>query len=364
MEAADGSLHNILYGDILYRVRMSGCSVFSPVVLSVIAKSTNLLFDDGITDIISDAKNYETFHDEYIFNRFESLRYSDHFVLSRKSLFVFSFQGRHTMNLTKEEQIILKHYHDLINLSYQRSIPAYSQFGSMSELELAYKALDEFYGHQNVSEEVQYKLYGGYPEAERKIICFLPDDRQSPVVEQDFPIACIRFLPANKKFCDELNHRDYLGTIMGLGITRDRIGDILVKKDPVFKAGTAYAFCKKDMVPLLEGITRIKHTTVVAKEVAFSSADWKITYKTITGSVSSFRLDAILALAIRTSRSQTVALIQSGKVFLNGRICTENAKKLEEGDIFSIRGYGKFRYDKANAISKKGRYHITVQQYT
>ena len=89
------------------------------------------------------------------------------------------------------------------------------------------------------------------------------------------------------------------------------------------------------MVPLLEGITRIKHTTVVAKEVAFSSADWEITYKTITGSVSSFRLDAILALAIRTSRSQTVALIQSGKVFLNGRICTENAKKLEEGDIFS-----------------------------
>ena len=268
------------------------------------------------------------------------------------------------MNLTKEEQIILKHYHDLINLSYQRSIPAYSQFGSMSELELAYKALDEFYGHQNVSEEVQYKLYGGYPEAERKIICFLPDDRQSPVVEQDFPIACIRFLPANKKFCDELNHRDYLGTIMGLGITRDRIGDILVKKDPVFKASTAYVFCKKDMVSLLEGITRIKHTTVVAKEVAFSSADWEITYKTITGSVSSFRLDAILALAIRTSRSQTVALIQSGKVFLNGRICTENAKKLEEGDIFSIRGYGKFRYDKANALSKKGRYHITVQQYT
>ena len=79
------------------------------------------------------------------------------------------------------------------------------------------------------------------------------------------------FLPANKKFCDELNHRDYLGTIIGLGITRDRIGDILVKKDPVFKAGTAYVFCKKDMVPLLEGITRIKHTTVVAKEVAFSS---------------------------------------------------------------------------------------------
>lgn len=268
------------------------------------------------------------------------------------------------MNLTKEEQILLKHFHDLINLSYQRSIPAYSQFCNMSELELAYQALDAFYGHVSVSEGVQYKLSGEYPEAERKIICFLPEDRPDLADTKDFPIACVCFSPANKKFCDELNHRDYLGTIMGLGITRDRIGDILVKKDPVFKASTAYVFCKKDMVSLLEDINRIRHTTVVAKEVEFSSVDWEITYNTITGSVSSFRLDAILALAIRTSRSQTVTLIQSGKVFLNGRICTENAKKLEEGDIFSIRGYGKFRYDKANAISKKGRYHITVKQYT
>lgn len=268
------------------------------------------------------------------------------------------------MNLTKEEQILFKHFHDLINLSYQRSIPAYSHFCNMNELELAYKALDEFYGHSNVSEDVQYKLYGGYPEAERRMICFLPDDRHELLQTQDFPIACICFSPANKKFCDELNHRDYLGTIMGLGITRDRIGDILVRKDPVFKASTAYVFCKKDMTSLLEEITRVRHTTVVAKEVEFSTVDWEITYKTITGSVSSFRLDAILALAIRTSRSQTVTLIQGGKVFLNGRICTENAKKLEEGDIFSIRGYGKFRYDKANAISKKGRYHITIKQYT
>lgn len=268
------------------------------------------------------------------------------------------------MNLTKDEQILYEHYNDLIQLSYQRSIPAFSQFASMSELELAYQALDAFYGKGVVMPDVQYKAYGGYPEAERKVICFLPEDGRREVTPEDFPIACIQFAPANKRFCDELNHRDYLGTIMGLGITREQIGDILVKKDKVHQSSTAYVFCKKDKADLLSEITRIKHTTIVAKQVDFTQFDWQVEYKEINGSVSSFRLDAIMALAIRASRSQTLSLIQNGSVFLNGRNCTENAKKLEEGDIFSIRGYGKYIFDSANAMSKKGRYHITVKQYT
>lgn len=268
------------------------------------------------------------------------------------------------MNLSKDEQILYEHYNDLIQLSYQRSIPVFSHFASMSELDLAYQALDAFYGKGAVTEDVQYAVFGGYPDAERKVICFLPEVQRHKVTIEDFPISCVQFLPANKRFCDELNHRDYLGTIMGLGITRDQIGDILVKKDKVHNASVAYVFCKKDKVDLLSEINRIKHTTIVATQIDSMEMDWKAQYKEINGSVSSFRLDAIMALAIRVSRSQTLSLIQNGSVFLNGRNCTENAKKLEEGDIFSIRGYGKFIFDSANAMSKKGRYHITVKQYT
>lgn len=268
------------------------------------------------------------------------------------------------MHLTKEEQILLQHYNDMIQLSYQRSIPVYSQFSSLTELELAYQALDEFYGHY-VSEGVQYKLFGGYSEAERKIICFLPEQNNISVCEQDFPIRCVRIAPANRRFCDMLNHRDYLGTIMNLGITRDQIGDILVKKE---EQGTnqvcvGYIFCKKDKADLLLGINRIKHTTVVAGTVELDEIEWTTEFKEITGSVSSFRLDAIVALAARLSRSKVLELVQNGKVFLNGRCCTENAKKLNEGDIFTIRGYGKFLFYKANSISRKGRYQITVKQY-
>lgn len=69
MEEKDGSLHNILHGNFLYCIGMSGCFIFSPVFLSITAKSTSLLFDDGITVVISDAKDYEAFHDEHIFLR-------------------------------------------------------------------------------------------------------------------------------------------------------------------------------------------------------------------------------------------------------------------------------------------------------
>lgn len=268
------------------------------------------------------------------------------------------------MHLTKEEQILLQHYNDMIQLAYQRSIPIYSQFSSLNELELAYQALDAFYGN-TVHEGTQFKLYGGYPEAERKIICFLPDQTNIDICKRDFPVSCVRISPVNKRFCDKLSHRDYLGTIMNLGISRDQIGDILVKKE---EKGTnqvcvGYIFCKKDKIDLLLGINRIKHTTVVTDVVDLEHIEWTTEFKDITGSVSSFRLDAIIALATKSSRSKVLELIQAGNVFLNGRCCTENAKRLKEGDIFTIRGYGKFLFEKANSISKKGRYQITVKQY-
>ena len=267
------------------------------------------------------------------------------------------------MRLTKEEQILLQHFNDMIQTAYQRSIPVFSHFCSLTELELAYRALEAFYGVM-IQKGVQYELYGGYPDAERQIICFLPENGYS-VQNSAFPVSCVQIAPVNKRFCDTLTHRDFLGTIMNLGITRDQIGDILVKKE---KQGNnqvcvGYVFCKADKTDLLLSITRMKHTTVTTKEVAMEQISWEPEWEDIIGSVSSFRIDVIIALAIRASRSQVLELIQSGNVFLNGRCCTENAKKLNEGDIFSIRGYGKFLFEKAYAISKKGRYHITVKKY-
>lgn len=266
------------------------------------------------------------------------------------------------MKQSKEEQILREHFKDLIQLSYHRSIPKFSHFVSIHEMELAYEALKEFYENQ-VQEGRQFAVFGGYKEAERKVICFLPQEDLAFYEPIEYPIQCVEIAPANKRFCDPLNHRDYLGAIMNLGITRDQVGDILVTKDAVHKSATAYVFCKEDKAALIASLERIKHTTVAGKVVNFNQVGWKPEFQEISGSVSSFRMDSILALAVKTSRSQGLALIQGGNVSVNGRCCTENAKKLEEGDVFSVRGYGKFIFEKTNAQSKKGRYHIIVKKY-
>lgn len=263
------------------------------------------------------------------------------------------------MRLTKEEEITLGHFKDSIQTAYQRSIPVYSNFMSLREQELAFQALEEFYGKP--SEGVQYMAYGGYDEAERQVLCFLPPDGAWTPGKADFPIRCIKILPANKRFSDDLNHRDYLGTAMGLGLTRDQIGDILV--DTGSSAPVCYLFCIHDKAKLIQDITRIKHTTVRAEEIDFHLSHWTQRYEDITGSVSSHRLDAMLALAVRISRGKALELIQSGNVFLNGRNCTENAKKLEPGDSFSVRGYGRFCFEEAGGQSKKGRYSVLIKKY-
>ena len=268
------------------------------------------------------------------------------------------------MHHLKEEQMLYQHYNDLIQISYQRGIPVFSQFAGLNDMELCFQALQSFYG--NHWQEGKHAIfYGGYPEAERKVICFLPEETGCNIDYGAFPICCIRIVPANKKFSDNLNHRDYLGAVMNLGITRNQVGDILVKRgeEGSSLSGSAYLFCQKDKAGLLSEITRIRHTTVKACEVDFSETGWKPSFSEITGSVSSFRLDSILSLATKISRAQSLALIQAGSVFLNGRCCTENAKKLVAGDVFSVRGYGKFLFDKTNSLSKKGRYHTIVKQY-
>lgn len=268
------------------------------------------------------------------------------------------------MHLSKEEQILLQHFNDMIQLSYQRGIPVYSQFAGLHETALAYKAMDDFY-HGSWQEGRQAVLFGGYPDAERRIICFLPEQGDCYMDDLDFQVACVRIKPANKRFCDTLSHRDYLGTVMNLGLTRDQIGDILVKheEEGACQASTGYIFCKREKAGLLTGINRIKHTTVVSESISGEEFTWEPEFREISGSVSSFRLDAVLSVAVKTSRSQGLLLIQAGNVFLNGRCCTENAKKLAEGDVFSVRGYGKFIFEKISARSKKERYHIILKQY-
>lgn len=85
--------------------------------------------------------------------------------------------------------------------------------------------------------------------------------------------------------------------------------------------------------------------------------------KEINGTVSSLRLDSLLALAFSSSRSKLVAFIEGGKVFVNGKLITSNGYQIKENDIISVRGLGRFCYRETLSQTKKGRYYVTIELY-
>lgn len=134
------------------------------------------------------------------------------------------------MPRSKEDQILYKRFRDLGNMAYQRGICVYSDFVTITQQELACQALAELYPDTHV-EQLPLYAYGGYEEADRRVLMFMPPEYMDRISDTQFPISCIRIAPVNRKFGEALTHRDYLGTVMGMGLERDQIGDILVRME-------------------------------------------------------------------------------------------------------------------------------------
>ena len=126
----------------------------------------------------------------------------------------------------------------------------------------------------------------------------------------------------------------------------------------------ALIFAHKSMENfLLEEVTRIRHTSVMVSIEEMQALSYKPSIKEISGTVSSLRLDSLLALAFSSSRSKLVAYIEAGKVFVNGKLITSNGYQMKENDIVSVRGLGRFQYIETLLQTKKGRYYVTIHLY-
>ncbi len=251
--------------------------------------------------------------------------------------------------MEKEQQLLYKRLKELSENAYYRGFCTYSDFLNLDEQNLFFNNCKEIV-------HSQYKIWGGYENAERRVICFYEDDSFSHIY---CPVVCLKIVPSNVKFSDKLTHRDYLGAILNLGIDRCKIGDILI----IEQAG--YVFCRQEISNfIIEQLVRIKHTTVsvfVANEDEVCTI--KPVFEEIVGTVSSIRLDAILSVAFHTSRSSLTGLIAGGKVFVNSRLVQSNSYVLKEDDIVSVRGMGKFIFKETNGQTKKNRYKVVLLKY-
>lgn len=252
------------------------------------------------------------------------------------------------MNIDKEELIFKKRLTDLARTAYNKGISTYTDFLNLNEISI-------FFSMKQELPDVNYELYGGFDGAERKILCFYGDNS---VKAFSGYITCIRIVATNKKFSDDLNHRDFLGSIMNLGIERSLIGDILVKD----KEG--YVFVKSNIAPfIMDNLIKIKHTSIRCEIVDEDTPQIQPNFAPIRGTIASPRLDSIIALAFGTSRSSILSLISGGKVFVDGRLVESNSYNLKENQTVSVRGHGKFIYKGIEKQTKKGRFYASLLKY-
>ncbi len=235
---------------------------------------------------------------------------------------------------------------DCLRLCAMRNIPKFLGFlspGEAAELHAAITAPNAYF-------------FGGYPLAERRMFGALPDYITTP--QEAFPIASIRI---SFRKADVLSHRDVLGTIMATGITREKVGDIR------FGEGFALVFTADEIADyLVEQIKKIGRVGVTvqrltAKEIELTLPPPK--KEPISFTVSSPRLDAVVAGLTGCSRSKVDEWIENGLVFVNSFAVYKTTGKIQAGDTVTIRKIGKFIIVKTGSFSKKGREIILAEKY-
>lgn len=251
--------------------------------------------------------------------------------------------------MKREEEEFKRRMLDLADRCYQSNVYTFSGFLSPADQALIYEMEKEL-------AFVPWTLSGGGEDCERKMIRF--GSAELLGYEEPFPISCLIIRPLVQKFADALSHRDFLGSLMNLGIERDVLGDIIVRDN------TGYVFCEDKMAEYLSGhLDKVKHTSVLCEITKECPAQARPDLLEEEFIVSSNRCDAIVAKVFRLSRSQSIELFRSKKVFVGGRQYENNSGVLKEGDVVSARGFGKFVFDGFLHETKKGRLCIRIKRY-
>lgn len=250
--------------------------------------------------------------------------------------------------MPENESLLKKRILEMAERSYNNSQYLFTDFLSPAELSDCAEVLEK--------NRMRYESFGGTEMAERAVIKFGSEEELGYDVE--YPISCILVEPNLEKFAEELSHRDYLGSILNLGIERDVIGDIYIK------GKTGYVMCLSKMADYIaENLVKIRHTYVKCRVTEEMPKALEPEFENSVVSVSSERCDIVLAKLYHISRTEAGDLFREKKVCVNGRVVESNSKNLKEGDVVSARGYGKFVYRGVLGVNKKEKYRVSVDKY-
>ncbi len=249
-----------------------------------------------------------------------------------------------------EDKLLLAKVLDQADLSLRRHEMRFAFFMSPGHIFKFSKTLEYLKGDLN------YMVFGGYGSAERKLIGFCPDYME--ISEKDFPIKAVE-IEADKRFASKLSHRDYLGSILGLGIDRDRTGDIVITENK------AVLIALEDIAEYIAAnLFKVGKTPVKCYIKDLDGIDMgSKNIKEVFSTVPSLRLDCIVSAAFGVSRGNAKTLIDGEKVQLNWETVTSATIMVDEGDVLSARGFGRATVLEIKGKTKKDRIGVLIGRF-
>ena len=217
-------------------------------------------------------------------------------------------------------------------------------------------------GQQQIAQDVArsfpgmgFYFDGGHEEAERKILVAYPEDLSEEFFKP--PLGALRITPKDP---DEYpGHRDYLGAILGLGVSREKLGDILVGK-----VSTDIVVKQEIMEYIGLNLIKVGNVSVNVEEISIKELlQPERPYKELKSTVASLRLDAVAGIAFGISRSKMAPFIKGENVRLNFRVVKDPSTPVKEGDLISANRLGRAKVAEVGGQSKKGRTYVRVHRY-
>ena len=225
----------------------------------------------------------------------------------------------------------------------RQGIATFSEFLTPPQAQMAYGAAKEA--------GVTAECFGGYEDAERQMVRFLPADGW----EETYPISALLLTWPHQT---APSHRDLLGSVMGLGIRRGMVGDIVVE------AEQAYLFAETAMcqhiASVLASAGRVHLQVQLLDELPVPKP---LEGRQVRDTVSSPRLDTVVAAGFSISRAKAAALITAGHVKLRHSPCIRTDAHVCENDVISARGLGRLKCCEIGQPTRKGRYPLTMLRF-
>jgi RNA-binding protein YlmH len=201
--------------------------------------------------------------------------------------------------------------------------------------------------------DIRMSVWGGYEDAERKVLAIYPDFREDP---EEFPIRIYQV--SVKTGSQPMSHRDYLGSIMGLGIVRETLGDIVV----IDETSAALIIHERMEDYLIMNLTKVARANASLEQIKAVDSSW-IDYQDRFCTLSSLRLDMVLSQGLQIPRNKAEQLIRADSVKVDWKTMNKPGVQLKPGSMISCRGFGRLAFMEQTGTSKKGKYQVILRRY-